>query len=598
MKKYTYLLMGLLAVTSFIGCDDSGFLEESPKTIYTVDNAFVKSSQVDATIVRAYVAFTELYGVANSFMESGNRGAANLLHGDGADYFGGNGYPYMAAGLFSNFMSLNSDTGSFNGLWNSLYQLAAHANLALYGAELVNWESDKAKEYAVAQACFFRGWAYLRLAECFGGVPIVSEYSDELKFDYERSSRKETYEFAIEDLKVAAAELPDYPEQDGRIAKGIANHYLAEAYLGLGIETNDKSQYGNAVEAAKVTISLHPLMKNRFGVRANPADMGASNGVPNYKEDGNVFYDLFQLGNYDYSVGNTESLMAVQVPDVEDYDENGGRFYMFGITCYTPFRDLNWAAQYNETGTSGGPWKGNVDYDKYPSGPNSPYLGGTTWGMVGSTDYIDDYVWKGKFANDIRNAQVNLCSPIVLDTKHSKYGEIVNKEWLEFPSTHMRISCKVTMQDSWGWTARHTYANAPYAVMWGRDWYVARSAETYLLLAEAHLRNGNQSDAVAAINEVRKRAKADFEYSSVTLQDILDERARELAWEEHRWPTLLRMNTNDGPCTEVAYQLANHTMYVADCGQPGITPKWGLFPIPLTVINLNSNVNLEQNKGW
>ncbi len=288
----------------------------------------------------------------------------------------------------------------------------------------------------------------------------------------------------------------------------------------------------------------------------------------------------------------------LQVPEVEQYDENGGKFYMFGITCYTPFRDLNWAAPYQEEGTSGGPWKGNVDYNQYPGGPNSPYLGGTTWGMVGSTDYLDDVVWEGDFADDIRNAQINLCNPIVLDTKHSRHGEVVRKEWLEFPSTHMRISCKVTMQDNWGWTARHTYANGPYAVMWGRDWYVARSAETYLLLAEAHLRNDNQSGAVAAINEVRKRAKAGFEYDAVTLKDILDERARELAWEEHRWPTLLRMNTNDGPAAEVAYQLANHTMYVSDCAQPGITPQWGLFPIPLTVINLNSGAELGQNKGW
>ena len=30
----------------------------------------------------------------------------------------------------------------------------------------------------------------------------------------------------------------------------------------------------------------------------------------------------------------------------------------------------------------------------------------------------------------------------------------------------------------------------------------------------------------------------------------------------------------------------------------GITPKWTLFPIPLTVINLNSEVVLEQNPGW
>ena len=46
------------------------------------------------------------------------------------------------------------------------------------------------------------------------------------------------------------------------------------------------------------------------------------------------------------------------------------------------------------------------------------------------------------------------------------------------------------------------------------------------------------------------------------------------------------------------YQLSHYTMFVNDLGEKGITPEWNLFPIPLTVINLNSGAQLEQNKGW
>lgn len=598
-SKAAWTLLTVLCTLLTASCDDDGYLEENPKTLYTIESAFTKSSQVDATIVQAYYAFGELYGVSNIYMEyTDGRICANLLHGDGADFLGGNGYPTYASGLMSNYQSLNSDTSEFNSLWNALYQLAADANLAMYGAELVDWSDEDEKAYALAQAHFFRGYAYLRLAECFGGVPIVEEYSEELRFDYTRSTREETYQFAIDDLKQAAADLPDYPESDGRVAKGIANHFLAEAYLGLGIETSDSSQYTLAASAAQTTINLHPLMTERFGVRANSADTGTSNDVANYREDGNVFYDLFQMGNYNYSEGNNESLMAILQPTADEYDENGGRFYMFGITCYAPFRDLNWADEYDEAGTSGGPWKSNVDYDLYPGGPNSYYLGGTTWGMVGSCDYIDEVVWEDEFADDMRNEQINLCDPIVLDTLHSLYGQTIDKNMLEYPSAYMRISCKNTMQDGWGWTSRHTYANGSYAVQWGRDWYVARSSETYLLLAEAYLRAGNSSAATEALNTVRRRANAGYEYTSITLQNILDERARELAWEEHRWPTLLRMNAGGTPCDEVTNQLTNHTMYASDCEQPGITPAWGLFPIPLTVINLNTEAEIEQNYGW
>ena len=83
---------------------------------------------------------------------------------------------------------------------------------------------------------------------------------------------------------------------------------------------------------------------------------------------------------------------------------------------------------------------------------------------------------------------------------------------------------------------------------------VVRSSETYLLLAEAHLRNGDAGQAATALNAVRERAKAQkmFSASEIDIYTILDERARELSFEERRWPTLLRMGSNlNGGSNEV-----------------------------------------------
>ena len=598
MKKINYIFLGLVsALAAFTSCSkDSDFLAEKPKTIFTTENAFAKSSQVDAQVARCYNAFYNLHGWGTSvFAEFGGGSAANLLGGYGADCNDGNGEAMNGGTAFSNYSTLNTLTPRFLNTWNALYQLASYANLALQGAGLVEWEDQSLKAYEEAQAKFFLGWAYLRLGELFGGVPVVEEFNSDLKFDYVRSTRQETYQFAIDNLKAAVAGLPQYQKADGRLAQGAANHYLAEALLAQGIETGDNSYFTQAIAAADKVIADHPLMTERFGSRANPADPSS------YKAEGNVFFDLFQIGNYNRSAGNTEALLVMQTPTYGQQSNNGGDVYQLGVITGYPYRGMRWNSKYEEG--VGGPWEpGHVDSRKYPYGAGCAYLGGNTWGLVGSTHYMDEVVWESEFADDMRNEEVNLCHPICLNVDHSLYGQVVTEDMIDRNNfCLMRISAKVKMQDEWGWDSHHTMFGQSYMVQYGRDWYAARSAETYLIKAEAQYRNNDANGAAATINVVRSRAKAGkmLTGSEINMYTILDERARELSWEEHRWPTLLRL-AKQGTENKVMHdQIMNHAMYVVD--QPayaGGTPSWSLFPIPGTVINLNTDAELTQNEGW
>lgn len=116
-----------------------------------------------------------------------------------------------------------------------------------------------------------------------------------------------------------------------------------------------------------------------------------------------------------------------------------------------------------------------------------------------------------------------------------------------------------------------------------------RTAEAYLTLAEATLRNGgSQKDALNAINVLRRRAHAE-ELSSITLDEILDEKAREFYFEGQRRTDLIRY----GYFTGVDYLwdwkggVKNGT---------SVNSQYDVYPIPSSDINVNEN--LVQNKGY
>jgi hypothetical protein len=74
------------------------------------------------------------------------------------------------------------------------------------------------------------------------------------------------------------------------------------------------------------------------------------------------------------------------------------------------------------------------------------------------------------------------------------------------------------------------------------DWYIFRIAETYLLRAEAYFWKGDLVNAALDINIVRSRAGASpLDASEINIGTILDERARELFYEEPRKTELTRI---------------------------------------------------------
>jgi len=112
------------------------------------------------------------------------------------------------------------------------------------------------------------------------------------------------------------------------------------------------------------------------------------------------------------------------------------------------------------------------------------------------------------------------------------------------------------------------------------DFPVYRYADVLLMKAEALVRDGQASAAVEFLNQVRNRAGLDDFDGEPTLDDIYDERGRELAWEGHRRQDMIRFDKF----------LAAHDF-------KGVSnPRYLLFPIPASAIAANGT--LEQNDGY
>ncbi len=125
------------------------------------------------------------------------------------------------------------------------------------------------------------------------------------------------------------------------------------------------------------------------------------------------------------------------------------------------------------------------------------------------------------------------------------------------------------------------------------DFPLFRLADAYLIYAESVLRGGggSQTTAVQYINLLRQRAYGNTSgnVSSINLDFILDERARELAWEATRRTDLIRF----GKFTSGSY-LWPFKGGVKDGRQ--VENFRNLYPIPAS--DLNANPNLIQNEGY
>ncbi len=567
-------------ILGLVSCNESKFLEETPKDFMSSENSFRTETDFDMTVNDLYnLLRIEFYGYDESK-------PMDYIFGTDLVYDGEPG----TSNRHGNMLAAYNPTSSIPKLhWDGLYKIVAEANTLISRSSQASALSDELKTSFEAKGKFFRGMAYRTLAYLYGGVPIELNEVTTLKNDYVRATKEETLAQAEADVLFAAQHLPDIATvEDGEISASAAYHLLSEIYLAEG-----KNQ--EAVDAASKVIDnpALALMKDRFGSRMT--------------EPGDVYWDLFRRNNQNRGAGNTEGIWVIQFEtnlpgggsSTADLKLTGN--YMLERNFVPMVRDV----------------KLTVDGKKLSpfNWPIGDYTGGRGIGWGISTVYFSNTIWEDDFHGDIRNSNYNFVRKFPVNNSSFKAVTGIDTIDVDNPPAGLIVgqgnSTTVPGRYLYAYQTKATtpfnhptelYQNAATLQLKSiagttyTDQYMFRLSETYLLRAEAYLKLGNKDKAAADINVVRTRAHAKtVDPAKVDIDYLLDERMRELGIEEKRRLTLMRMG-------KLYDRVMKCNPYYADPKTNGdgvgMQKTYEVWPIPQSAIEANNGAVLEQNPGY
>jgi hypothetical protein len=531
LSRKILLLLSITVILTTLSCNDD-ILTEVPKDFLSPDNTFIDKAGFEAGLIGLYATAR----AAQTNSSGMDQKAWQILFGQGTDI----GYYWNKKDFITDYNLVNSFNNSVRQYWNYYFGIVKDANVIITRAESedAQWSSDQEKNEIVAQARWFRAYAYRILVWLWGDVPIIREELTAPKLDFIRDPASDVIDFILEDLEFASQNLTADNKSGASLSKAAADYLLAETYIAI-------QQWDKAIEATDRILndSQYDLMYNRFGSMTD--------------KPGDVYWDLFRLGNQDRSAGNKENIFA-------------------------------WRFEFNVDGGANASmeraWGPFLEKLKTPDNKQA-ILKDDQLGRPVTFCRITEWVETGRFDdfdNDIRNSEYNVQREFYVNNPASAhFGELIEYT----PATYARNIYPYNKKFT------HPHGHPQGYDTGGRtytDWYVMRVAGVYLLRAEAYLGKSDQTSAAADINVVRGRSNASsVAPGDVDIDYILDERCRELFGEEHRRVTLSRTG-------KTIERTRLHNPYAG----PTIQDFNKLWPIPQTEIDANKEAELKQNPGY
>lgn len=549
--KYKILLSIALGGVMFIGCKKD-FLNPEPLSFYTTDNVLIDEDGFNATLTSC----------------------ASLVRDEFYDHMA----PIVAEMVFSDIAVMGSEgvnipvdlekdvqpTGNLDKdikirtNWDNWWKIISRVNYIIDGAKKADM-TDDARRRVLGQCYFYRAYAYYRLSLQFGDVPLVLEAIKSPRLDFDSFTSESILKCMKEELAQYVEYIPvtaDY----GTPSRAAGYHLLTKLCLAT-------SDFDGAILNANKIINdgKYKLMTGRFGALASSTTVGSAtfkSAVDNgYRALAigastplDVIFDLHYHANKSIPA-NTEAIFTVVdrgPTDGSDAQLDGAKGQIATMRNFLPkwgesgkIRTPAGASGMSDNLTTNrdvivdGVFQYRID--AFGNGSQYRQIGRGIGSLRASNLYNYD-LWTQSAGNtgntDLRHKKPNwwLMTDLIYNntsagtwfSKNVRPGSLPDPKdtirlYYPFPNKFIVPETRTGQQNG-----KHS------------DWYVFRIAETYLLRAEAYWWKGEIGNATTDVNVIRSRANA-APLANVGIDQILDERARELHGEEPRKTELARV---------------------------------------------------------
>lgn len=553
---YKWCVIACAATTLTTSCND--FLEEDNRNGLTEDTFYKTTSGAEALVNSCYTPLRFWYGqeYAISMTEIGT------------DIFTrGNGCGQPELSDYNS--SLQGSGRALTKEWERLYSALNSCNSAIERLPESDLNSAD-KETHLGEVHFLRALYLWHIVETWGGVYLTEKECKSPSGMVYRSSVEDFYKTINSDLKLAMEKLPAKATEYGRATKGAAEALAARVCL----YNNDNA---GALEHAKNVITNYG-----FELASDYNELCDINTCNDSKE--NIFvcvYDKNEIYGTSIEEGPDGKAIIWRTP-------GNNPVHLFWVMCYDQVLDKNGKKPVTrsiEYGRGFNRYMPTVFYlDLFNEKIDSRY---------------DDIFQKAWICNNTNSSYINKGDTAIVFTKYSmseeeqaKHNYIVidrDKVYNADGSVKNRTQ-NVTFKKFLDPTRESVnYTGSK------RHGVILRLAEMYLIAAEAELNLNNKQEGAKYINVVRRRAavkghESEMEIApdQLTLDFILDERARELGGEQQRWFDLKRTG-----------KLIERVKKYNPDAKENIKDYHTLRPIPQTQLDAVINKqDFSQNAGY